>query len=131
MRINTLNDFIKGNLTKEEFSKELSKEIFDFEKSKNTLGSTLIIVGDFNDVFDFNDDMVKQLLKKYISSGIKAIELEYILNYIELSCFKISNKTEEIITSLSIPEINYSINIENVKKCIDFLNEDTKILILN
>lgn len=70
----------------------------------------------------FDKQILIKILELYLEGNIGEWDLEYLLNWIEMSGYEFSeNIHEKVIFIFSTPEINYPINKKNIKEAIRYL----------
>lgn len=120
MKIKKLIEFLDSGMDKRLFIDSLSKEVKEYSLLRNSDSSNIYVV-DLENEIDFKDEYLINLLALYLEEEIKGIELEYLMNVLDFSSLNFSEKASSIISELSNPELNNSINKEYVINCISGL----------
>lgn len=102
---------------------ELQKEIFEYVSQKLGGKDTAYIYSDLEeDGKLFDKQILIEILELYLENKIGEWDLEYLLNWIEMSGYEfLEDIHEKVIFIFSTPEINYPINIENIVEALRFL----------
>lgn len=124
MEINYLIEYLNNKVDDNCFSNNIEKEILEYINSRINNKGVSNIYGMYSEGSTFNCNNLIQLLNKYLHGGIGEWELEYLLNFIELSVPDNDEKVQKVIFNLSSPEINYPITYSNVLLAIKFLKEE-------
>ncbi len=104
----------------DEFYEEIKEYIHGRESGKDT---TSIYSDLGEDGKRFDKQILVVIFELYLESTLGEWDLEYLLNWIEMSGYEFPEDIhEKAIFPFSTPEINYPINKLNIKEAISFLN---------
>jgi hypothetical protein len=108
---------------------EIQKEIFEYVNQKLAGKDTTSIYSDLDEDGKFFDERnLIEILELYLENKIGEWDLEYLLNWIEMSGYEFpENVHENVVFIFSTPEINYPININNIKEAISFLKKEKSL----
>jgi hypothetical protein len=121
MKIKTLIDFLNDKIKKEDFLIPLQTEVKEYIHDRLKKDSSHIYVSDMDNTYTINNTDLIKLLSLYLKEELYEWDIEYLLNTLDLAGVESSTKAQEVIYILSTPEVNYFINQELIKKCVDLL----------
>ncbi len=102
---------------------ELQKEIFEYVSQKLGGKDTTNIYSDLDEDGKYVDKQILiEILGLYLENKIGEWDLEYLLNWIEMSGYEFPEDIHrKVIFIFSTPEINYPINIDNIIEALRVL----------
>ncbi len=121
MKKENLFDFIETGSFPDGFYTALREEVIEYKNAVCAQKGVKNIYGDGDSEVPFGRGKLIALLGHYLDGKIFEWDLEYILNYIDMSFENTDEKVEEVVFSLSDPYLNFPIIAENVKVAISYL----------
>lgn len=121
MKKESLFAFLNSGILDKNFVKELEEEVILYISDIQSKKGVKKIYGEYDIDYSFDRERLLVLLKTYLQNQILEWDLEYILNYIELSFDFEDEKVEEVIFNFSDPYLNFSITSANIVEAVAFL----------
>ena len=105
---------------------EFHEEIRQYIRQKQAERDTASIYSDLvEDGEYFDKQILVEIFELYLKDTIGEWDLEYLLNWIEMSGYEfLEGIHEKVIFIFSTPEINYPINKTNITEALRFLNAE-------
>ena len=117
MNLRRLVDFLRDEISVEDFLSEINSEVDDYRGGLHKRGASVplyVTEDNFSYVVGRND--VKRLCELYMTGALSEWHLQYICNAIELaaSLSTADEKVEDAVFQLASPEINFLLTTETV-----------------
>jgi len=116
-----LINYLEKGETNVLFLGQLKREVAEYADSRIKQKSSSSIYGNFDENQRISSLHLIFILDKYLTGVFGEWEVEYILNFLELSVENIDEKANEVIFSFSSPDINFPITRENALNAKNYL----------
>lgn len=128
MKIKALIDFLQSKIKKEDFLITIQIEVKEYIHDRLKKDKSHIYVSDMDNTYTIDNGELIKLLTLYLNEELYEWDIEYLLNTLDFANIESSIKAQKVIYILSTPEVNYFINQELIKKCIEYLEGVTNKL---
>lgn len=118
-------NFLRKKIDAEDLLESIKVELKDYIRTRNKLGASnsIIFEGDLKP-YDLNKQYIIYLFRNYLENNLGEWDLEYLIQWIQMTEIFDGSVIEELVFIFSTPEINYPINKANISEAIRFLDGD-------